>query len=97
MLFDSHVDIIFELTPTHPVTLLLLAIALVVLYTAYREDYFRKGYHKFEGILKARCEQCGVGTSLQCASPTCRKALCRSCFIEDNKCPFCNGNSLVKR
>jgi hypothetical protein len=95
MLFDVEVDIIFELTPTHPVTLLLLAIALVFLYTAYREDLFRKGYHKLEGIFKGRCEQCGTGTSLRCASPTCRKPLCRSCFIVENKCPYCNGTSLI--
>ena len=94
MLFDSHKDIIFELTPTHPVTLLLLSIVLVLLYTAYREDYFRKGYHKLEGIFKTRCEQCGKGTSLRCASPGCRKALCRSCFAKENKCPYCNGTSL---
>ena len=95
MLYDADVNIIFELTPTHPVTLLLVSILLVILYTLYREDYFRKGYHKLEGVFKGRCEQCGTRTSLRCASPLCRKVLCRSCFKIENKCPYCNGTSLI--
>lgn len=91
MLFDVKYESIFELTPTHPVTLLLLSITIVALFAAYHEGLFSKSFHKIEGLFRSRCEKCGERTSLRCASLNCRKSICHSCFTEENKCPFCKG------
>ncbi|MCK5346631.1 MAG: hypothetical protein KAR20_24645, partial [Candidatus Heimdallarchaeota archaeon] len=91
MLFDAKYESIFELTLTHPVTLLLLSIIIVALFTAHHEGLFEKSFHKIEGLFRSRCEKCGERTSMRCASLNCSKSICHSCFKEENKCPFCKG------
>lgn len=95
MLYDAEYDPIPEFSLAHPLVLLSLAGASVLIYIIIQKRYFQKAFNFIGQRVQPSCSMCGQPTSLKCASSGCHKILCSSCFSKNNGCPYCKGTKLA--